>query len=627
MKRFFFFCLFLAIFCLTSCTRLSKIHLECSNHEDLSLTALNSSAKNDAITRPSKSSYLYYGFPEELCNIFRSSDFSTMPALEITLEVSDFTQALSQSVDADGKSIVPVFAYGLLRNNDFKSNVKLKNQLEERPLVRGPLTAFAGKRFSVSLALSADDLLTARGFAVYATAPVKLIRAEIKQASLGWNLDVNQVSNTIDKPTSAENSSSSVPVVGWYGFGPEGGALIFSEYNHTDFSSGANIFKGSLPPKITVALTDCKNDIGPYESQTRVKLTVGSESVSIRRAPSQTKVSLCCSALKDYYQPVYVTQNAQMVRSLVMEPTLPEPVLPVSTLTESALNTSVKNNGRVLTPIPCDPALLLSWDKNTWRTNDYELLCWEQFPNVLLFDVRDYAIQDSFFKRLAFFVEKKGFRGRLVTDEEVANIHGYNAHDYSATSLANFFETARQTGFSLNNYELLLRDILIANGLIIEENGKYLAGSGAVVSISQESATYLRSTFIAHENFHGIFFSDADFRSYVTQVFNEADPKSLEFLINYFTKTPTLNYDIEDQVLLENEFMAYLIQQSLSRVADYFAKNLAIRGSVIKDYPVLAKYVRDTKGTGFYESAKKLSYYLYDRWGLAAGRATLVDIE
>ena len=52
-------------------------------------------------------------------------------------------------------------------------------------------------------------------------------------------------------------------------------------------------------------------------------------------------------------------------------------------------------------------------------------------------------------------------------------------------------------------------------------------------------------------------------------------------LTGYFTITPTLNYDIEDRYLIENEFMAYLLQQTLQQTPQYFI-NMSNRGSVLK---------------------------------------------
>ena len=55
-----------------------------------------------------------------------------------------------------------------------------------------------------------------------------------------------------------------------------------------------------------------------------------------------------------------------------------------------------------------------------------------------------YEIQDAFFKRLAFFVEKAGHAGRIESLSALGGLHGYNAHDYRAEDLARFFDTARR---------------------------------------------------------------------------------------------------------------------------------------------------------------------------------------
>ena len=49
---------------------------------------------------------------------------------------------------------------------------------------------------------------------------------------------------------------------------------------------------------------------------------------------------------------------------------------------------------------------------------------------MLIFDTASYAVQARFFRRLAFYVEKQGYRGRLLTDAELGSRRGYNAHDY-----------------------------------------------------------------------------------------------------------------------------------------------------------------------------------------------------
>ena len=84
-------------------------------------------------------------------------------------------------------------------------------------------------------------------------------------------------------------------------------------------------------------------------------------------------------------------------------------------------------------------------------------------------------------------MQKKGYTGRLSYDDEIKSMHGFNAHDYSAETLANFFALAEKENFPLNQSELHLRSILLENGVIRFENGKLVEGAGALLSISQES--------------------------------------------------------------------------------------------------------------------------------------------
>ena len=281
---------------------------------------------------------------------------------------------------------------------------------------------------------------------------------------------------------------------------------------------------------------------------------------------------------------------------------------------------AVNQTEGVLSPLSVSSRFLLESGKNLWRAADYELYAWDRFPSVLFFDTKDYTVQDEFFKRLAFFAEKKGFRGTLVTESELAAQHGFNALDFRAETLAQFFSLAQKTGFALNARESLLCDILIANGIIVETQDGFAEGEGAVISISQESPPYLRRQLLVHEGLHALFFLHEDFRAEVARVYSELDPLCARFLERYFDVTPSLSYDIADRYLLINEFMAYLLQQPVPSVAQYFSRQIANYAYINRYEPALAQYVRDTNARGFVEAAEKLSAYLERAWGLKAGR-------
>jgi hypothetical protein len=280
-------------------------------------------------------------------------------------------------------------------------------------------------------------------------------------------------------------------------------------------------------------------------------------------------------------------------------------------------------------PITADPGLILAWPVERWRDSRYEFFRWENFPSLLIFDTADYAVQDRMFKRLAFFVEKAGFRNRLARDEEIAELHGWNAHDYRAEDLARFFNAARRANFPLLAEERELERILLDAGIIMESGAEIRGGEGGVISISQESADYLRFRFMAHEGFHGIFFIDEDFRDFTRRRWQQFPADAKRFLISFFNFQ---HYDTSDEYLLINEFMAHVLQQPASEAGRYFGQTLPARlEETWRKAHLPAKNEANgswpTLATAFTREAEAFSAYVNSRWGLAAGRVHLVTVR
>lgn len=228
------------------------------------------------------------------------------------------------------------------------------------------------------------------------------------------------------------------------------------------------------------------------------------------------------------------------------------------------------------TPLPADPATLLAWPANRWRESRREWFHWSG-TSVLVLVSADYRIQDAYLKRLAFYVEKAGYRGRLVTEDEVAHLHAWNAHDYAAPDLARFFSHAAQEGLVLNSAEEELRDRLIAAGILVgPREGPWKAGAGALVGISVESAPGLRSALFVHEAFHGLYFTTPTFRDGVRTAWEGLSEPAREAFRTYLTQ---FRYDPADESLMRNEFQAYVLQRPEEEWAGFF------RGRVLAGYP------------------------------------------
>ncbi|MDR2509684.1 MAG: hypothetical protein LBC77_03455 [Spirochaetaceae bacterium] len=282
-------------------------------------------------------------------------------------------------------------------------------------------------------------------------------------------------------------------------------------------------------------------------------------------------------------------------------------------------------------PVVTDPAFVLAIPQKNWRDSRYELFSWDIFPSILIFDTESYAVQDRLLKRLSFFAEKKGFRGRVVSDAELEGKHGWNAHDYRAITLAEFFNAAHSANVALNKEERELEAILIANGIILPgEDGGFLPGDGAVISISRESSPHLRARFLVHECYHGIFFIDSDFREFSEARYANFNPKARAFARSYLDY---LAYDITDSYLTVNEFMAYIIQQPAGPAGEYFGKYAAGKIEESEWRSAILPKKDEDSGTwplltaAFDAEAAAFSDYAFKRWGIAAGRVSRLKIQ
>jgi hypothetical protein len=264
-----------------------------------------------------------------------------------------------------------------------------------------------------------------------------------------------------------------------------------------------------------------------------------------------------------------------------------------------------------------DPGILLL-SSSLPEEGDFAWYRWDLLPGVLMFDFKSYEIQDRYLKRLAFFVEKKGFVGRLASDSELQPLHGWNAHDYKAEDLARYFTQATRTGFELNPEEKALGDFLVAKKVLLRSGKEFKPGEGAIISISKESPDYLRRMFLTHEASHAIFFLDEKYREFCTSLWESMDEGEKWFWKLYFG---WMNYNTSSSYLMANEMQGYLVQQGITQTREYFTKVLGER--ILENHDELigpiteymAKY-----GMSFEARARQLDAWLKSRYGFGAGR-------
>ncbi len=275
---------------------------------------------------------------------------------------------------------------------------------------------------------------------------------------------------------------------------------------------------------------------------------------------------------------------------------------------------------RASRPATAEFATVLDFRPET-LAEDFTLFRWNLYPDVLLMDFAAYRTQSTYLKRLAFFVEKLGFRGRVSSFAELANRHGWNAHNYSPEGLAAFFTAAGQ----ISPEEEALRLLALEEGIILQEEDKnpesprpgYVGGSGGIISVSQESHRDLRRLLLTHEAMHGVFYSEPEFVDAVWELWNAQSP---EFREAWRFFLASMTYDPADEYLMVNEFQAYLLQQPLEDVEPYLNWRIAPRirsrdpGRERYSDAFLSRFVREST-----EAGRRINEALFRTTGLLGG--------
>jgi hypothetical protein len=269
-------------------------------------------------------------------------------------------------------------------------------------------------------------------------------------------------------------------------------------------------------------------------------------------------------------------------------------------------------------PLPADPGQILAWDRSSWRKPDYELYSWSRYPRVLVMDTASYEVQDEYFKRLAFFVEKAGHAGTLETMAALSGQHGYNAHDYRAEDLARFFNAAAKDSHGLSAEEGMLEALLVDNGIVKKTADGYAAGDGCILSISRSSSALLRSLLLTHESFHGMFFTLPAFRDATEREWASLSPDEQAVWLNYLG---THGYNTADHYLVVNEFQSYLLQQGRTQVWGFQDQTLERMRAAGSREAALARRLVSAHRSSFIDSFDALDGALQSAGGPPGGEA------
>ncbi len=267
--------------------------------------------------------------------------------------------------------------------------------------------------------------------------------------------------------------------------------------------------------------------------------------------------------------------------------------------------------------IPIEAGIILSYEQSQWRLAEVELFSWATLPEILIFDTLNYAVQAAYFKRLAFFAEKSGFVGTIPARASIADLHGYNAHDYRAEDLAAFFLKAAREQIPLGAEEERLKRILIANNVLQETQTGLTARRGSIISISRSSNAALRELLLSHECLHAIFFSHAAYRGRCFVVWEALSQQEQQFWRLFLEWA---GYEVSMPYLVVNEFQAYVLQYDEERTNSYFRDVIAARllRSMPNERDFIETFLRQ-RPESFRRSHRDLEQALWEEARLSAG--------
>ncbi len=573
-----------AVFCIRQ-SRISSVKLE---NTQSTLIAKDKNARKGSVKDTGSA---MFAFSQEQKEVFEQQ-YNKNQSAALIIRVEFMPTAAQKELLTTGTSLP--FNYGILYQEDFDNKGKLKEPLTSKISVYADLEkklSYADTQplvLDFSMAIPKSDHIQnflPQGFFINSSVCCKIVSACAGPALVGFDTTQSIL---------------------FYGFSSNGGIVNFAN-NSVDFSGGSLAFpvqntNSSIMPQIIVTL-----DSNEELKDKRARINIGGENLYVSNVKNVDTLVIPTASLKSPFANAELSENNLCISAFYMKSTpLPEA------------------DERPYKAIRTDPGLILNYNTKNWRQEDYEVFEWDRYDRILFFDIKDYDIQDNFFRRLAYYVEKRGYKGKIWSNEVLEGKHGYNAHDYSAESLASFFNKADEENFKLNAEEEILRRILIENGLLVQEGPKLKAQGGGLVSISRESDTFTRAKLLAHEAWHTLFFRDEDFRNFVAAVYYTFDPDSRQFLLDFFESQTGLGYDINDEYLMHNEFMAYIMQQPVKDVSEYFVGRTNLY-SVRAFTPELSEYIRASNAKGFEDAAVILNDYVYDVYGILGGNVALVS--
>ncbi|BCR19483.1 hypothetical protein BmHoA_00547 [Borrelia miyamotoi] len=264
-------------------------------------------------------------------------------------------------------------------------------------------------------------------------------------------------------------------------------------------------------------------------------------------------------------------------------------------------------------PINSDLKFILNYKKENYRRDAFELFNLISEPNIYVLKFKNLKYQSLMLKRIAFFIEKKEFRGVLLSNNELKNKIGWRGHDYRLQDIITFFNKAQKLNIKLNKEEIILKNLIIINKLAYIENNtikiKDKSKNIAFAAYSEDETILSMDqiTIFMHEILHMYYFIDKNFNKAISNFWSKnVIQKDKQAWIQFLDSK---DYDTNYQYLIINEFYAYITQLPKEETATYLINT--------NYFPKF--------GLNRYDKwAKKLEALLWETKGLIAGELLIL---
>ncbi|WP_235048134.1 hypothetical protein [Borrelia persica] len=274
---------------------------------------------------------------------------------------------------------------------------------------------------------------------------------------------------------------------------------------------------------------------------------------------------------------------------------------------------NMNNYHEINKPINADIKFIFNYKKENYRRDSFEFFNLIANPNIYVIKFKTLHDQSLMLKRMAFFVEKKEFKGKLLSNEELENKVGWGGHDYKLKDIITFFNEAEKLDFKLNKEEIILKNLIMTNKLAHIENNtikiKNKSKNTAFATYSEDETMpkTAQMRIFMHELLHMHFFTDNNFNKAIVNFWHKHISPNDKKLWIYFLDNS--NYDVTLNDLVINEFYAYTTALPKEKIADYL---------------INTKYFPKTLTKKYEKWVTKLEKLLWKAKGLIAGELSIL---